>query len=107
MGKNGRTSLTSDRRQKIEARLREFSAEQLKRAIDGVLLSDWHMGRHEKTRGRPCNDFQTIFRNAQQVSKFIGIAEQGGHLAESRSDWSAYAKRQKEEQQRWEQQRPG
>ena len=70
-----RSKLDGSRKAKIRARLRDFSAEQLCVAIDGVALSDWHMGRDPKTGGKRYDDFKTIFRDAEQVEKFIDIAE--------------------------------
>lgn len=60
--------ITPGRRQKIVARLKEFSAEELKLAIDGVLRDPWEdRPRH--------NDLTTVFRSQEQVEKFIALAE--------------------------------
>jgi hypothetical protein len=61
-------SLTPGRRERIQTRLREFSVEQLKRAIDGVANDDWE--------DRPKHDDLTIiFKNGEQVEKFLELAD--------------------------------
>lgn len=64
------------RRAIVEARLAHFTPEQLCRAVDGVVLSDWHMGRDPKTEGKSYRDLDVIFRNASQVEKFLELADQ-------------------------------
>lgn len=64
------------RRAIVEARLAHFTVEQLCRAVDGVALSDWHMGRDPKTEGKSYRDLDVIFRNASQVEKFLELVDQ-------------------------------
>jgi hypothetical protein len=79
MGKNGSTRLTAERRRAIEARVREgYSVERIKRAVDGCAGSDFHMGRHEKTRGRPQNDLTLICRNGSKLETFEAMPPPGG-----------------------------
>lgn len=61
------------RKQKIQARLKEFSVEELCRAIDGVARDPWE-GRSLQ------NDLTIIFRNQEQVDRFIELAEAPGHV---------------------------
>lgn len=57
-----------ERREKITARLEDFSVDDLKRAIDGVAMDSWE--------DRPKhNDITKIFRNSSQVEKFLEITE--------------------------------
>lgn len=71
----GKTRSTYDRisegrRKKIASRLGEFSAEDLKRAIDGVGCDPWP--------DRPQHDDITIiFRSHEQVEKFLDLADEG------------------------------
>lgn len=60
--------ISPGRRQKITARLREFSAEDLCRAIDGVALDDW------PDRSR-YDDLTIIFRDTEHVDRFLGYAD--------------------------------
>lgn len=65
-----RLVLTPGREKKIKTRLKEYSVEDLKRAIDGVANDPWE--------GRAMQDDLTIiFRNAEQVDKFLALAENG------------------------------
>lgn len=60
--------IAPNRKNKIAARLREFSVDELKRAIDGVALDPWEdRPRH--------NDLTVVFRSQEQVEKFLAIAE--------------------------------
>lgn len=60
--------IAPNRRQKIQARLREFTGLDLKRAIDGVALDPWE----ERPRH---DDLTVIFRSQEQVERFLAIAE--------------------------------
>jgi hypothetical protein len=55
------------RKQKILCRLKEFSVEELCRAIDGVARDPWN-GRSLQ------NDLTIIFRSQEQVEKFLELA---------------------------------
>jgi hypothetical protein len=57
----------------IRARLREFTADDLCRAIDGCAKSDWNMGRDPKSGGNRYDSPEVIFRNVGQVERFLGI----------------------------------
>lgn len=61
-------SISPARRDKIAKRLTEFSADELKRAIDGVALDPWD----ERPRH---NDLTIVFRSREQVERFLGFAE--------------------------------
>ncbi len=62
--------ISSGRRQKIQARLKEFSVEELVDAIDGVAVDPWpDRALHD--------DLTVIFRSREQVEKFLALAEDG------------------------------
>jgi hypothetical protein len=79
-----RAKLDGKRAGLIRARLRDFSAEELCRAIDGVAQSDFHMGRHPKTLGQRHDDVELIFRDVAHVEKFLDI--ESGKVSGSSSD---------------------
>lgn len=59
--------ISPNRRTKIEARLREFTADELCEAIRGVARDPW--------KDRPLHDdLVVIFRNREQVEKFLELA---------------------------------
>lgn len=68
-----RKSLTNDRKQKIAARLKSFSAEQLCRAIDAVSVDAFSLGVND--RKTPYTDFVTIFKNDSKVDYFLDMAD--------------------------------
>jgi hypothetical protein len=57
----------------IRGRLRDFTADELCRAIDGCAKSDWNMGRDPNSRGNRYDSPELIFRNVGQVERFLGI----------------------------------
>lgn len=71
MGKDkARVKLTPDRRKKIRARLDEgYSAQSILLAIDGILLSDFHV------QGGYL-DITHVCKNARNVDKFIELTTQ-------------------------------
>lgn len=69
---HSRAVLDSKRERCIRARLKEFSADDLCKAIDGCLKSDFHMGRDPNSRGVH-DDITLICRDASHVEKFIRI----------------------------------
>lgn len=75
--KHPQSKLTSDRRGKIEARLREgYEPDQIKTAIDGCLISPYHQGGNDA--GAIYDDIELICRNGSKLENFIRIAEQHG-----------------------------
>lgn len=61
---------------RVKARLAEgFTAERLKRAIDGATLDDWLMGRADGARKGGWRDIETVFRDAAQVERLIALAD--------------------------------
>jgi hypothetical protein len=67
--------LTRGRERKIIARLDQgYTEEEIKQAIDGCYLSDFHMGRSD--RGTAVyNDLTLICRNGSKLEQFIAIAK--------------------------------
>lgn len=79
--------IAPERRRKIAARLREFSAADLRRAIDGVCADPWDdRARHD--------DITVIFRSREQVEKFLDIADAppAGGLMDSAAIAARYLK---------------
>ncbi|HKJ87587.1 MAG TPA: hypothetical protein VKA48_03680 [Gammaproteobacteria bacterium] len=75
MQKGPQTKFTRDRKQKVEARLRErYSVEDLKQAIDGCASSAFHQG--ENDEGKTYNDLELICRKGSKVEQFMERATQ-------------------------------
>lgn len=66
--------LDAKRRRAIQDRLKQFSVEDCKRAIDGCRASPWHQGAND--RGKVFDDIDLIFRDAKHVEDFIRVLEQ-------------------------------
>jgi hypothetical protein len=74
MGKGPQTRFTKDRKQKVEARLREgYTPDELKLAIDGCAGSAFHMGDNED--GKKHNDLELICRKGSKVEQFMERAQ--------------------------------
>lgn len=69
-------SLLDDKRRKLirNALKTGYSVGQLKQAIDGCAKSAWHMGQND--RMTKYNGLDLILRNAEQIDKFVLLAEQ-------------------------------
>ena len=66
--------LTPKRQIKIRARLQDgWTEEQLKMSIDGITLSDWHMGINPNRT--TYNDILFLFKDHETVEKFIELHE--------------------------------
>lgn len=72
-GKGRKPVLSSERVKKIERAIKDHGVETTLRAIDGCLLSDWHMG--ENPSGQKYNDISLILRNASNIEKFAGLVD--------------------------------
>lgn len=75
-----RARLTDDRRRKIVARLKDYSVEELLLVPDGANADPWDDRKQH-------NDVGVLYRNAQQVDKFIALAQGGngnGHSSDAR-----------------------
>jgi len=62
----------SKRKKLIEARLKDFSVDDLKAAIDGCRLSSFHQG--DNDRFRKYDGIKVIFRDAEQIEHFMELA---------------------------------
>lgn len=83
--------ISDGRRKKIQARLREFTADDLCRAIDGIALDPWE--------GRALQDDLTVvFRSTEQVDKFLELAATGGNVegAAAHNEFQAYMRQKLE-----------
>lgn len=70
-----RSLLDVKRRKLIRNALKTgYSVDQLKQAIDGCAKSAWHMGQND--RMTKYNGLDLILRNAEQIDKFVLLAEQ-------------------------------
>lgn len=73
-----------DRRMTIGAAVVDYGVELCKQAILGCSLSNWHMG--QNPGGKKYNSLELIFRNADNVERFAGMAvaeeTKGGFLDE-------------------------
>lgn len=75
-----RTKLTNEREAKIKARLKRFNAGELKAAIDGLMLSEFHTSKPEYT------DLISCFGNETKVESHIARAAAGVTVSDSRPD---------------------
>lgn len=68
-----RSTFTVDRQRKIRARLvtDKFTVDQLFECLEGWKLSPWHQGNNPSST--VYDKIETIFRNAEQVEKFIKL----------------------------------
>lgn len=64
----GRAQLTDNRRRKIQARLKRFTPDELRAAIDAVALDPWDE-RHRY------DDLTVLLRNDEQVERFLELAD--------------------------------
>lgn len=72
MGKTSTAKLTSDRKAKIRARLKEgYTVADIKQAIDGCSASPFHMG--DNPNGKTYNDLELICRNGSKLEGFMEI----------------------------------
>jgi uncharacterized protein YdaU (DUF1376 family) len=66
-----KSKLTDSRRSKIKTRLKNYSVEDLKKAIDGCARSSFHMGSNDN--GALHNDLTLIFRSDEKIEYFQNI----------------------------------
>lgn len=67
-----KAKLDKTRSTKIKARLKDYTVDELRNAIKGVSKSPYHLG--ENDAGTRYDGISTIFKNADQVDKFIALA---------------------------------
>lgn len=68
MGKSGTTRLTDGRKTKIKQRLKNYSVDDIKKAIDGCAKSEHHMGGNDQ--GTVYDDLTLICRNDDNLERF-------------------------------------
>lgn len=68
-----RHKLTAERRKKIEARLRTYTVEDIKRAIDYVASSDFHQG--DNDRNQRYDDITTICMNDTRMENYRNMRD--------------------------------
>ena len=62
-----------DREKKLKDRMENFSLNELKKVIENISKSDWHMGRDPKSNGRAYNDFELLFRSDAKVEQYLNL----------------------------------
>jgi len=77
--KHPKAKLDKARRQKIVSALKNYSVEDLKKAICGCSMSEFHMGKNDK--GQSYNDISLIFRNAEKIEKFMALEQKEEELS--------------------------
>jgi len=76
--------LDAKRAARIGWAIKNYGIQVCKDAIDGCLVSDWHMGKNPG--GKKYNDIHNIFRDAQHVEMFLRkLEEKSGNKA--RNEW--------------------
>ncbi len=71
--KHPSTKLDRKRRKRIEARLKDFTADQLRDAISGFRHSPWHTGTDPKGQGTVYDSIDTLLRDNAQVEKGMAL----------------------------------
>ena len=69
-----KSKLLKNRRQKIRARLRTYSEEELRRAIDSAHRNPFYLG--DNARGTYYGDIETIFKSDEAVSRHLAWADE-------------------------------
>lgn len=78
---------TVNRKNKINTRLKNYSEEQIKKAIDGCKRSKFHMGKNDQRT--EYNGIEHICRNDEKVEYFMNI---GNRASNDDADMSAWIK---------------
>lgn len=94
MAKSDRTAFDDKRRRAVKGRLGDgYSAEDLKRAVDGCAKTPHNIGQND--RGERFDDLELICRDAAHVDRFIRNAKSpprptagGGRASNADTDWS-------------------
>jgi hypothetical protein len=81
-GRGQRVRLTSKRRRHINARLKTFSAEELCRAVDGLMRSDWHTGQNPS--GVTYTEISHVFGNEERTERFLQQPDKRPDLIDDR-----------------------
>ena len=68
-----KAQLDEKRTKIIAERLKDFTADELCRVPEGARRSSFHMGQND--RARKYDDIRILFRDAEQVEKFLELAE--------------------------------
>jgi len=71
--KHPSSRLDAKRKKRIEARLKDFTPEQLCEAISGFKHSDWHTGQDPKGNGTVYDSLDTLLRDTAQVDKGLQL----------------------------------
>lgn len=66
-----KSKLTPERQKKIKARLKDYTLEDIKQAIDGCASSPFHMGQSPGSDGTIHDDIELICRDGKHVEMFI------------------------------------
>ena len=81
MGKRKSAKMTSDRRTKIQARLRDgYSVADLEQAITNAAADSWTMG--DNDRHKAFNDITTLFKGGASVDRYLDMTPAGPTVEE-------------------------
>lgn len=87
---NVRSRLDNNRRKKISERLKDgYTVEDLKLAIIGCALSEWHRGAND--RHMRYQDIELICRDANHMDKFLEIADREDRRIQAEREKKAQA----------------
>jgi hypothetical protein len=88
--KPGLTPALSEKRARAICKaLKAYPVEVCKQAIDGVLLSPFHMGRN--SRNKRYNDITLILRDPEHIEKFVALVDGQTHVDDARDAFLAEA----------------
>jgi hypothetical protein len=71
-GRGPKPAMSDQRIVVIGAAIHDYGVKTCLDAITGCSFSDWHMG--QNPQGKKYNDVELIFRNAQNIERFAGMA---------------------------------
>ena len=71
-------AFTPKRRKLLEGWFAYYDLDTLKAAVDGCAQSEFHMG--QNSRGRRYDSLELIFRDAEHIERFAGIAMDTGEV---------------------------
>lgn len=90
-GKGKKPVLSPERDRKIRSAIRSHGVDTVLAAIDGCLLSGWHMG--DNPEGKKYNDIALILRNAEKIEYFSGLKDStvptNDDVPHTKEDWVA------------------
>ena len=87
MNKNPKTTkFASERKKVIQARLKDYDADFIKKAISGCATSNFHMNRGSEAQGKFHNELTLICRNSSNLERFALMADGQQSLSYDKPD---------------------